>query len=247
MKFAGIDSCPGGWAVVLIDAARKPIEFLIEKEFRDVVNNIHGTRLCLIDIPIGLKDVIDKDERRCDIEIRRILSPRGSSVFRVLQRECVYARSYDKACKIAQRGIPPLSWAISKKVAQVDRVMVNDISLQRWIRETHPELCFKILNKNVTLSYSKKTEAGVNERLDIIERYSHRFLSFYKKVRGLYRKKILSDSDIVDAAVCAISACLCDSDGIKTYPKVPEFDSKGLRMEIVVPDIVDGCEFLVYT
>jgi predicted RNase H-like nuclease len=103
---------------------------------------------------------------------------------------------------------------------------------QRTVYEGNPELSFYFLNGNVPLQRSKKVEGGRDERRDILE----------QKVPGI--DKILTmalegEFDDVriekfyDASALLATARRVFTKSAKRIPTDGEWDSEGLRMEIV--------------
>jgi predicted RNase H-like nuclease len=139
---AGVDGCRGGW-VVATDGGPSfvPAFSRIPRRFY----------LVLIDVPIGL---LDAGPRRCDVEARSLIGARRSSVFPAPSRRLLRARRYAGQCS-AQL------WNILDKIREVDAAMKP--SLQRRVREAHPEVSFALLN-GAPLRFPKKRREGEEER-----------------------------------------------------------------------------------
>lgn len=231
--FAGVDGCRSGWIVIRIEKNNnwdcKLCEFIHE-----VIDFSSQAELTLIDIPVGLKDN-DPAERICDKEARKFLGyPRMFSVFRIPVRPVIYAPSYEEACtlnlKITGKKISIQTWGIIPRIREVDRVFTKNPYLQNYIRETHPEICFKGLSGR-PMRYSKKTQNGINERLNILKNIYPFSGSIYSTLaKSIPRKRALYD-DIIDALAAAISARLAWKEPLILGNK--EVDSRNLRMEIV--------------
>ncbi len=100
--------------------------------------------------------------------------------------------------------------------------------LQLRIREVHPELSFAAMNDGEPLERSKKTEAGREERLRLLEKW-------FPDVRGALETttaKGVGMDDIVDAYAAAWSARRMAAGKATYLPQQPELDSRGLRMGI---------------
>jgi predicted RNase H-like nuclease len=99
---------------------------------------------------------------------------------------------------------------------------------QRTVFEVHPELSFYQLNDDQPMVHPKRTEEGQKERRVLLE----------AKIPGIDR---LLDAEVrgatpahlIDAAVCMWTARRIVSRAITRLPEDPEWDSQGLRMEIV--------------
>ena len=97
--------------------------------------------------------------------------------------------------------------------------------------ESHPELCFESINKK-PLIYSKKTDNGIIERLEILNQ--HISLS-HKKVTDFYGKfksNMLKKDDIIDATVLALSAKLWSKNGKCQIMQEISHDSNGIPFQI---------------
>lgn len=106
MKYIGVDGCKKGWFYVCLDEHDKWITDVIP-DIRYLTDKIHEDSLILIDIPIGLHEKGTHD-RLCDIEARKILGKRRSSVFPVPCRKAVY---YTK--KYLEKFIPKFVFTVS--------------------------------------------------------------------------------------------------------------------------------------
>ena len=147
LNIAGIDGCRGGWVVASTDGVR----VLPALTFA-------GFDLVGIDMPIGL---IDGPPRACDVEARRYLRPRGSSVFPAPPRAALKCAEYNTAVALARRatgrGISRQTFNIMPKIAELD--LLIDDSNQGCVIEVHPECAFRALSAGEVLP-SKKTGAG---------------------------------------------------------------------------------------
>lgn len=234
--YVGVDGCKEGWFAVVLtdngdwDVAIFPDVANLWDRFRDAV-------LILIDVPIGLRDC-GLEERVCDREARKLLGQkRGSSVFPAPCRPAVYADNYLEANEINHRltgrRLSKQSWGIARKITEVDEFLTRDGEARLRIRETHPEVCFRMLAGR-PIRHSKKTRYGFEERLEVLR-------SVYPGADDIVRHALLSyghgqvaRDDVLDAMVAAVSARV-GMDGLGAIPAPAEYDSKGLRMEIVYP------------
>lgn len=262
-NYLGIDGCRSGWAIVEIshDLESCTWNFFLFSTIKDVheryfkacpiakpdsnltafLHHEHIVKQILIDIPIGLKES-GPEERQCDIEARKYLGPkRGSSVFRVPVRKTVYCNEdYRQASlinyKLTGKKISKQTFHICKKIRAVDEFIdsiKSDSASTAIMHESHPEVVFKSL-AGTPLSYSKKTRAGFNERLDIIKTFNSSIESFLDGIYKNFKKYEVQPDDILDASALAIAAKNIYLTGkIIKLPEEPELDSRELRMEIV--------------
>ena len=233
--FIGIDGCRAGWVLVSLDETGEFTAIDIASCFRDAVSKAASAEAVLVDIPIGLREA--GPERECDKKGRGLLGPRKSSLFPVPVRTAVHASTYEEACRLNEnasgRKISKQTGAICSKIAEVDSIFTTSTALQSKIRETHPELCFTSLNNWTPMNQSKKTKAGMEERLSVIKRYATNADAFFQAVSKSYPSSKVLEDDIIDAMVCAITAREGYRNQFPTIPPEPEVDNVGLKMEMV--------------
>ncbi len=157
---AGVDGCRGGWAVAVALASpsardREPFDIGVVETFADVL--ALRPAAIAIDIPIGL---LDSGRRACDVEARRRLGPRRSSVFPTPLRPMLAAQSYDEANAIA--GLSKQAYHLIPKIREVDALMTP--RRQRSIVEAHPELCFSRLLGHPCAAPKRTTEGRAERR-----------------------------------------------------------------------------------
>ena len=232
MEYIGVDACKKGWFAVCLGPDKR-WAIGIFNSIGNLWRRFEKDSLILIDIPIGLPG---SGKRRCDVEARKILRKRASSVFPVPCRQAVYADTYANACRLNKKilgvKLSIQTWKISEKIREVDNLLLRNIKARRRIRESHPEICFWALADGRPMMYYKKTARGFSERVNILNRIYPSSQEIVAEAITNYRRKDLAKDDILDAMVLAISAS-AGSGGIATIPHHPEKDPKGLSMEIV--------------
>ena len=98
-KISGADGCKGGWLAFHFDG-----RIWSENLYEDI-NELYrasDSNLILIDIPIGLRST-ESSERLCDLESRKILYKRKSSIFFFLSRLAIHCNEYREASKKIKR------------------------------------------------------------------------------------------------------------------------------------------------
>jgi len=226
----GVDGCRAGWFYV----ASKGAEFkygivacvvaLLEL-FDDVAEVV-------IDIPIGLYDS-GAQARDCDTLARRLLKPRGSTIFPAPVRPCLYATSYAEACDISQsltgKKLSQQAFNIFRKIREVDELLRQRPALKARVHEAHPELGFCMLNSGSPLLSQKKTEIGIEERLHLLQRYLPYAADVYTGALRQHPRKALARDDIVDAMMCL---CIAQSAARqrKTVPNTVVNDAYSIGM-----------------
>jgi predicted RNase H-like nuclease len=231
--FVGVDGCRAGWfAIALTKGSMWQVN-----TFPDVASlwaHYNQASMILIDIPIGLREE-GVQERRCDPVARKLLGPRRSSVFPAPCRSAAYAESYREACevneKLTGRRLSMESWNITPKIREVDCLLSNDEAARARIREIHPELCFCGLAAH-PMRHPKKRPEGLAERTRILQSIYPPTAAVIKHTISAYRRKDVSRDDILDALCTALTAMLGEQK-LTSIPQPSEFDSRGLRMEMV--------------
>jgi len=82
------------------------------------------------------------------------------------------------------------------------------------------------------MTYSKKTEGGIRERLKILKSVYSRSEEIFNYALEKYKRKYLARDDVLDAISVAVTA----KEGVWyliSIPHDPQFDLKGIQMEIV--------------
>jgi predicted RNase H-like nuclease len=199
----------------------------------ELSNILTDYKLILVDIPIGLKEN-GTSERLCDLEARKVLSLRKSSVFPAPCRQALNCYSYDEAsrvnCEHTGRKLSKQTWEISGKIKQMDDFLAG-VNTFGKVREFHPEIGFWALNHKVEMQNKKKTSEGFEERLNSLSKYCPFAKDIVIKAIVKYRTTEVARDDILDALAGAVTAKYSDSLG--TLPQLPEKDYRGLAMEIV--------------
>jgi predicted RNase H-like nuclease len=184
MKFIGVDGCKKGWFYICLEY-NKSWSIGVLPKISELTELITESELILVDIPIGLWED-NKDERQCDLEARKVLKQRGSSVFPTPSRFAINCNIYEEGSKVnyahTGRRLSHQSWAIARKINEMD-ILLGEIKTNTKIREFHPEVGFWALNKCVALQNNKKSHAGFNERLDLLKTIVVMLKILYRKLR----------------------------------------------------------------
>lgn len=186
----------------------------------------------LIDIPVGLPENMEEDAVRPDREARSILpAKRKSSIFPVPCRQAIGIKEYTKASaeneRILGRKMTSQSYGFFKMIRQVDDFLDTNVVWKNRIVESHPEVAFQRLNNGKGLQYSKHTEAGILERIAILQSHGVNPVPLFV---GFAAKQC---EDVLDAVCLALMAKLGCENGFQTIPEIPACDSRGLKMQMV--------------
>ena len=231
--FVGVDGCRAGWLAIGLETEGN-WQVNMFSDVSRLWDYHRQASLILIDIPIGLKTG-GKAERRCDPVVRKLLGPRRSSVFPAPCREAIYASSYQEACDINQRltgkRLSVENWNIIPKIREMDCLLSDDTSARDRIREIHPELCFWGLAGR-PMQYAKKRNEGLSERTQLLQSIYPQTTDIIAHALSTYKRKDVARDDILDALAAAMTG-LTGRQNLASIPQEPEFDERGLRMEMV--------------
>ena len=236
---AGVDGCRAGWMVVLRDAAGSVAPAVrIVPAFADVLTLPEAPRIVAIDMPIGLPDRVGIGGRAPDIEARKVLGARQSSVFAVPSRAAVMAGDYRDACAIAlatsapPRKIAKQTWHLFPRIREIDALMTAD--LQGRVYECHPEVAFWAMNGERPLDQPKKVKSrghqpGLDQRRGLLSAagFEQAFLAARHAPAS-----VAGADDFLDACACAWTATRILAGAARTFPADPPRDARGLRQEI---------------
>src|SRR5208283_3813221 len=163
---AGIDGCKGAWISVSMETDSRHLFWSKHYLLSDLLEQIGTAKIIGIDIPIGLPE---KGSRACDLEARRLLKKRGSSVFPAPILAVLGANGYESACDIRSgiegKKMSQQAWAIVPKVGEVDLLLRQRPEYRPVLHEVHPEVSFYFMGNNKPNSYSKKKGLGMDERI----------------------------------------------------------------------------------
>ena len=221
----GVDGCRGGWVA---SSAEEPILFF--QTFEEILEK-YEKKTILIDLPLGLPET----ERDLDRSARKSFDVQPSSLFSVPCRDAIYAKSYDEACELNERKtgkkISKQVWNIGPKIREVDACLRASLGLAKYVFEAHPEVCFCIL-KGGRLSYSKKKPEGLEERLNLLEKFDTSARYRYNRALADYPRRIMARDDVVDALVLGLAA-----NNFTTFQDGITNDEYGLPIRLAIPNL----------
>jgi predicted RNase H-like nuclease len=233
MHYLGVDGCRAGWLTVALDAENHWAVSIYE-HFDELWHRWRGAKQILVDIPIGLRET--GDERICDREARTRIGARRSSVFPAPCRAALAARSYEEASYLNKqqtgRGLSKQSFSLIPKIREVDVVMRADPIARQKVHEVHPELLFWSMNDGTALEHAKRTEAGQDERLAILEKRYPKAREVVDYAQKAFRRHLFGSDDVVDGLAAAVVARFGDG-AYESIPREPERDAHGLPMAML--------------
>jgi len=225
--FLGLDGCKAGW--VMVSWSGEPDATPQAGIIPDIRTALDTAASHIgVDMPIGFPA---DTPRSCEALARQYIGARRSSVFPVPCREAVMADDYRDACKINARVLgkkfSKQAFMLFPKMREIDAAITPQT--QSRVFEVHPEVAFCALNNDRPLSHAKKTADGAAHRRALLtaggfplDRLQH----------PDWKTSQAADDDILDACACCWSARRIATGDHLTFPATPEFDARGLRMQI---------------
>jgi predicted RNase H-like nuclease len=199
--------------------------------FNQILDLPEKPAVITIDVPIGLPDVTLPGGRTCDRLARRLLGPRGSTVFSPMGRICLQVDNREKATRLhigrGGIGIGAQCWGLKKKLVEIDELMTP--AKQRIVREVHPEVSFREMNGGRPLKCRKKSSDGQRERVSALKHAGlpKGFLAPLSTLRS-------GRDDFIDACAALWTAERIYRGVAKRMPEPEqaELDERGLDMAI---------------
>jgi predicted RNase H-like nuclease len=216
MLVVGLDGCVNGWAAVCLedgafaDAAVLPIA-------ADALSHWPDLAVLAIDIPIGLPGRDVPYPRQADMEARKRLLNRRSSVFLTPRREVLMEETYPAALarslELAKAGLSRQSYALRSKILEVDELARSEPR----VREVHPEVSFlEMAGHSITAWYKKRTWNGLAQRRACLERAG---ITVPDHMDG---GGLAGADDVLDAAAAGWSAWRIATGRARTLPDPPQ-------------------------
>jgi predicted RNase H-like nuclease len=234
MSAFGVDGCRSGWFFVGKGEGRTTLG--VVDRLSKLIDMLPDSSAVFIDIPIGLHDS-DGSARVCDRLARRLLGRiRGSSVFPAPLRAILDVDDYEAAVRynrhLCGKGLSRQAFAIVPKVREVDELLRRCERARGMVREVHPELCFWAFAGGRPMVNRKKSRAGFEERMEVLESVLPRAREIAESALTQYKRREVARDDIADALV-ALATALSAPRALQTLPANPPRDARGLPMEMV--------------
>ena len=178
-------------------------------------------------VPIGLLDSPSGKGRQCEQDARRVLGwPRSSAVASSPVRAALGSSTYEEAARLSGGHLSPVTWHQRRRIKEVDESIAP--YWQRVVHEVHPELCYFQLNGDKAVKYSKHTDLGKEERRGLLT-------AKFPGVERILDARVsgVNKAQLLDAAACLWTSRRIVARGVSRLPEDPEWDSQGLRMELI--------------
>ncbi|MFO7927541.1 MAG: DUF429 domain-containing protein [Halobacteriota archaeon] len=240
---AGVDWAGGMWLAVIFEQGSYS-NCVLEGDFRAFWDEHRSLEDVFIDVPIGLPDDGETVVQRETVDsLARSMTGRPSSVFPVPSRNVaadVYSHGahYDEVARRNEtdigKGLSTQSYHIAEGIGEVDSVLRGDERAKEVVIESHPEVCFRgLLGRR--LRHSKKTAAGVGERLEALETVVDEPGTLLRDITTDLADTPGADGveidDVLDALVLGVVAREAAGDP-RTLPEDPETDREDLPMQM---------------
>lgn len=162
---AGADGCKTGWLCLLAESTNAPLTAFIAPTFQTLVDRLPQGGILAVDIPIGIPDC---GPRQCDIEARRQLGPRRSSVFPAPIRAVLESPSYEQACATRQaidgKRMSKQAFAITPRSAKSTSFFAAEMSPVVKCGSVIPRSPLRCGRARLLASRRKRSKAAPNER-----------------------------------------------------------------------------------
>ena len=206
----GVDGWKGGWVAVVLEQGKFSASNS-DAKLKSLLDGFSSLEAVGVDMPIGFPTA---EARGADVDARKFVGERRSSVFPMLPRAVYETETYAQGSQVARelwgRGISKQSYALRDKILEVDALVAMDNRLS----ETHPEVSFAAM-AGETLRWSKKSWNGQLQRLRLLAENGI-VLPDDLGVAG-----VIPVDDVLDAAACAWSADRIRLGLAKTLPADP--------------------------
>jgi len=225
----GIDGCKSGWMIFYYQDGQ--YHFRLIPTISDAIYLFEVSYKIFIDIPIGLSS--KNYLRQIEKQMRKLLKNRSSTIFNPPCREALHQVDYKSANlinrQITGKGLSKQAFNIGDKIEEVDDFLKTSRSFQ--LIESHPEICFKMLQRKLLLS-KKNTSEGQLERRKIITGFSPELDMTIERALKSYSKSKTQPDDIIDAAVLCLSAQISLSYNSLTWKDHVFKDEMGINVKI---------------
>jgi predicted RNase H-like nuclease len=238
-KYVGLEWASRGWFGVVLDDDGGWETDLFPSIWSLWKYHSDASRI-LVDVPIGLPA---GERRACDVAVKETLAHRRRSVRYTPTRKAVYRQNLEAAREIneAEAGfsVQNQAWSLVPRIREVDEFLDMYPSARDRLSETHPGLCFYVLNGRNALADPERTDEGIAQRTTLLADEHPDAVTIYQQsvdryTTPNYAPTVGGVNDVLDALVAAVTArrpperCL-------TLPEVPPTDERGLPMQVVYP------------
>lgn len=221
MIVAGVDGYAGGWVASLVREGSL-VDVRIYPSFGRLLSDLPDAGVIAVDVPIGLPG---REYRAADLEARRWVGRRRSSVFLTPPRIVLSAPTYREALDISRRllgrGLSAQAYHFGKKVLEVDPLVAPG----DHVIEIHPEVSFRAMAGR-ELRHSKHRPEGRRWRYELLRSAG------LDVPRDTGAGWAVPEHDLLDSAAAAWSARRVALGEARSLPDPPEIDELGRQVAI---------------
>ena len=153
MIVGGADGCRTGW-VVCRRGTDGALDIGVVKTLAEACE---GLSILAVDMPIGFVDV-PRPPRACEVEARRHLPGKASSVFPTPCRPVLDCTTHAEANALSKTlgvGINQQTFHLFPKMREVDDLLCSRPRLKRLVHEAHPELALPGISLRASTSHCR--------------------------------------------------------------------------------------------
>jgi predicted RNase H-like nuclease len=227
---AGVLPLRGGWLVAsgkLVGITLYPEIPSTFTRLQEIIDHIPEYSIVALAAPVGLPDEPQKGGRTCDRLARQTLGwPRRGAIVPVPCREAMAACDYVSASLANGGRLDFITWGLRERIREVAAEIQP--YLQRNVFEVNSELSFYQLNDDRPMVYPKRSLLGQAERRELL-------MSRMQNVERILDGKVpgVRPWQLADACAALWTARRIVARAVTRLPLDPEWNSDGLRMEIV--------------
>jgi predicted RNase H-like nuclease len=193
----------------------------VYETFLEIISERPAFEIVVVNAPVGFLDTPEDGPRTCDVQARALLGFRGAVIHNAPSRSVLRGE-----VAWVDTGLDAITATLLGRYREVAAEMSP--FRQRTIYEGNPELSFFQLNQDVSMQRSKRAEEGQEERRKVLE--SH--IPGIDKALDVEINGV-SEKHVFDALSLLWTARRVFGHAARRMPIEPEWDSDGLRMELV--------------
>ncbi|WP_291575267.1 DUF429 domain-containing protein [Clostridium sp. UBA4548] len=239
MNVIGINVCNGGWLGVKLSNSCWSIR--IFKTIDELIDVWKDSDLFFVSIPMGFLEG-SVEERKCDIEARKLLDSSHLDLPAVPCREAIYCNSFGVANivnkRLTGRNVSTRLWDVIEKIRELDNFLLNHIEYRDKFKESNCEIGFFVLSGRF-MRNSKTVLAGYKERRDVLRKVYPNVDEILDYSIKTFRRKDVKTENVLDAVCLAINGMIGLKNGFIPMPEEPEYDINNIKMQIEIPKSIE--------
>jgi predicted RNase H-like nuclease len=227
---AGVVPCPGGWLIVPARLAGVTVsveDAVTVPSLLDVLEFKPKFDAAAIQAPIGFFDEPNGPHRPCDVEAKQMVGwPRSLAITPIPSRAALHAETREQA-------IETEPWLQKQDVRRFKWLREAEREFQPFHQRTffsaHPDLSYANLNGDQPVRSSPYQQDGVIERMNLLRQR----LPGVEDVVTRTPPAGAAQVHVLQAAGLLWTARRAAGRGMNRLPMDPNWDSGGMRMELV--------------